>query len=310
MIYDYKDGIFGVDSYYAGLHGRTMVYIIVSGGRAAIIDTANNAAIKPMMDALNELGLRSSDIDYICLTHVHLDHAGGAGLFMESFPNAKLVVQKRGAWHMANPEKLIAGVQAVYGKEISDSLYGKLTPVPEERIISPDDGGEISFGGRTLCCLETPGHAKHHIIFHDPAARALFSGDAFGIMYRDPQGGRANGAIISTSPTQFDPQAMHSSIDRIKQLEPERVYLTHFGELTDVDRTAENLHSMTDAHTEIALSCKGDFAKIHEGLKKLLREEALIQDWACKGEAVNALFKVETKLSAKGLQTWHKDLLN
>ena len=305
MIYDYKNGIYGVDSFYAGLESRVMIYVITSRGRAAIIETANNGAIAPALDAASELGLSCRDIDYICLTHVHLDHAGGAGIFMESFPNARLVVQKRGVRHMVNPEKLYEGVQAVYGAKMTEQLYGRLLPIAEERIIAPLDGDEIVFGGRTLVCFETPGHAKHHMVYHDPAAKAVFTGDAYGISYKKLGDAFDRGVVITTSPTQFDPQAMHDSIERIRGLKPEKLYLTHFGELLNTDKAAESLHRQIDAHTAIALECCGDFIKIREGLVRLFQDEALTQDWPIKGDVVGRLFNVEINLSAKGLQVWY-----
>ena len=310
MIYDYKNGIYGIDSLYAGLESRAMVYIVVDAGRAAIIDTANNNAIKPTFEAMEMLGLSAGDIDYICLTHVHLDHAGGAGLFMESFPNARLVLQKRGVRHMVNPEKLLAAVRAVYGDRVTEKLYGNLLPIPEERIIAPGDGDEITFGNRSLSCLETPGHAKHHMIFHDHLTDSVFTGDAYGISYKELGDGYARGVIITTSPTQFDPEAMHSSIKKIGALNPQKLYLTHFGELDNTEKVAEALHRQVDAHVSLAEDCEGDYVKIHDGLRDILREESLIQDWPCKGDAVNKLFKVETELSAQGLVVWYSDKNN
>lgn len=305
MIYDYKNGIYGIDSFYAGMEARAMIYVITSNGRATIIDTANNEAISPVLDATKELGLSCNDVDYICLTHVHLDHAGGAWLFMERFPNAKLVVQKRGVRHMINPQKLYEGVQAVYGSKVTEQLYGELIPISGERILAPDDGDEVVFGGRTLVCLEAPGHAKHHMIFHDPAAKAVFTGDTYGISYRELGVGCACGVVITTSPTQFDPDEMHRSIERIRALNPERLYLTHFGELMNLDRISESLHRQVDAHADLALKCGGNFIKIREGLVKYFQEEALIQDWLTKGDALRELFNFEINLSAKGLQVWY-----
>jgi glyoxylase-like metal-dependent hydrolase (beta-lactamase superfamily II) len=168
-------GIYAVDSAYTG-PGVAAIHLIEHGGRAALVDTGNNAALHHVEQALKETGLSPEAVDYVLLTHIHLDHAGGAGAFMQAFPNAKLVVHPRGARHMVEPSKLFAGVSAVYGPERAKELYGELIPVPADRASSrPPKGHELNLAGRVIRVFDTPGHARHHVCLlrHRRAAASL-----------------------------------------------------------------------------------------------------------------------------------------
>ncbi len=166
---------------------------------------------------------------YIIVTHVHLDHAGGAGLLLKECPNATVVVHPRGARHLVNPKKLAAGARAVYGDSFSD-LFDPIVPVPEERLLVKEDGKTLSIGENcTLEFLDTPGHAKHHFSIYDPVSNGLFTGDTVGIRYQQLIREGINFFVPSTSPNHFDPDAMKTSINRIRKLGVDRIYFGHFG---------------------------------------------------------------------------------
>lgn len=305
MILDYKNGVFSVDAGYEG-DERTAVYIIRDEGRAAIVETAHNRALASVMDALLVLGIPSANVDYIFVTHVHLDHAGGAGKFMELFKNAKLVVHPRGARHMAAPDKLIDSVEKVYGKEEALRLYGKLVPVQKERIIAAADGQIFCVGSRTVACTETAGHAKHHLIFHDLAANVIFAGDAFGISYprmKTADGGRW--AVPSTSPVQFEPEEMKVSVMKILCSDAEKVYLTHYGEVNNLRAVAEQLIREIDRSVAMTRCVCGDLDAIMEGLRGAYLCEGKISGWRESEDALLKLLELDIKLNAQGLQAWY-----
>ncbi|HEX5305969.1 MAG TPA: MBL fold metallo-hydrolase, partial [Dyella sp.] len=160
-------------------------YLVVEGDRAAFIDCGTNYAVPRMLAALDAAGLTPEHVDWLILTHVHLDHAGGAGELIAQLPNAKLVVHSRGARHMIDPSQLWAGASAVYGEAVMDETYGRLRPIPAERVVEAPDGHVVHLAGRPLLCIDTPGHARHHITIYDERANVCFTGDTFGLSYRE-----------------------------------------------------------------------------------------------------------------------------
>ncbi|NTV11396.1 MAG: MBL fold metallo-hydrolase, partial [Zoogloea sp.] len=240
---DFSHGVSAIESGY-GWEGLAAVHLVVEKGRAAVVDTGSNASLPKVLAALAEKGVAPEAVDWVLITHIHLDHAGGAGSFMAAFPNAKLVVHPRGARHLAEPSKLFAGVAAVYGEERAKALYGELLPVPVERIVEANDGLELDLAGRTIRVFDTPGHARHHVCYFDAASRSFFTGDTFGLSYRELDVDGRPSIIPTSTPVQFDPAAMHASIDRMLAESPVAMYLTHFSRVEDVPRLAADLHRL------------------------------------------------------------------
>jgi glyoxylase-like metal-dependent hydrolase (beta-lactamase superfamily II) len=250
-LYRHPHGISAVDTEY--VHpGHAAAHIIVDGGRAAFVDVGTNDSVPYLLAALAELGIERSAVDYLLLTHVHLDHAGGAGALVRELPNAQVRVHPRGAPHMIDPARLIAGSKEVYGEARFQALYGELLPIPAARVQSVADGERVQLGGRSLELIHTPGHALHHLAVVDTVHRALFSGDTFGISYRALD--TANGAFIipTTTPTQFDPQQHLQSVDRMLGYQPESIYLMHFSRVTEVPRLGQELKEQIRELTRIA----------------------------------------------------------
>src|SRR5215469_11391196 len=160
-IYRHPHGIFAIDAEYL-YAGHAAAHLIVDSGRAAFVDVGTNDSVPYLLAALDELGIPRAAVDYVLLTHVHLDHAGGAGRLMRELPGARAVLHPRGAPHMLDPSKLIAGSRAVYGPERFARLYGELLPIPRERMLVTTDGQRVPLGNRTLELIHTPGHALHH----------------------------------------------------------------------------------------------------------------------------------------------------
>ncbi|MFK2905712.1 MBL fold metallo-hydrolase [Dyella ginsengisoli] len=283
-------------------------YLVVEGGRAAFIDCGTNYAVPRMMAALDEAGLTPEHVDWLILTHVHLDHAGGAGELMAQLPHAKLVVHPRGARHMIDPSQLWAGASAVYGETVMDETYGRLRPIPAERVVEAPDGHIVHLGDRPLLCIDTPGHAKHHIAIYDEKANACFTGDTFGLSYRELDTDKGAFIIPTTSPVQFDPEALHDSIDRLLAMKPEAMYLTHYGRVEQVERLAADLHAQIDAMVALAREANGKPNR-HETLKSALADlyasRAEAHGWLQGREALESLvLGMDITLNAQGLEVW------
>jgi glyoxylase-like metal-dependent hydrolase (beta-lactamase superfamily II) len=302
---DYGLGIHALDAGYLR-PGLAAVHFIVQDGRVALVDTGTHLPI--VLAGLQALGLSTASVDYILLTHVHLDHAGAAGALMAHCPQARLVVHPRGAPHMADPTRLIAGATAVYGAETFRALYGEILPVAAGRIIEAGDGFTLDFHGRRLRFLDTPGHARHHLCIHDPASGGVFTGDAFGLSYREFDVDGHPFIFPTTTPVQFEPEAAHASIDRILALGPSFACLTHFGRVGELPRLAGDLHALLDAFVALAEAAPAEGGQRHAWL--VVELEALLlarlRRHGCRLEdaALRQLLAHDLALNAQGLVVW------
>lgn len=304
-----EHGIHAIDTHYVR-ERLDASHLIVREGRAAFVDCGANSSIPHLMGALETLDVDPAAVDYLLLTHIHLDHAGGAGKLMRQLPNATVVVHPRGARHLSEPAKLEAGTRATYGDAVYDKLYGELVPVAAERIHAAEDEEVVTLGGSRLRCLHTPGHALHHIAFHDEDADVVFTGDIFGISYRVFDNPAGEPFIFpTTTPTQFDPEQMHASIDRIAALDPEAVYLTHYSRVENVKRLAADLHRDVDRFVEIAepLFDSPDAETrirhaLHDYLARRLAEHGTRMDPTQR----ETWLAMDVNLDADGLVAWDK----
>jgi glyoxylase-like metal-dependent hydrolase (beta-lactamase superfamily II) len=282
-------------------------HLIVANGRGAFVDTGTNHSVPRLLAALESHGLAPQDVDYVILTHVHLDHAGGAGLLMSRLPNAKLIVQSRGAKHMVDPAKLMEGVRAVYGDEITARDYGELVPIPATRVITPADGTVIELGGRALRFIETPGHALHHICIWDEASRGWFTGDTFGLAYPALATPHGDHVVPATAPVQFDPQALHASVRRLLEAQPRVIYVTHYGAVPYPERIGQQLLAQIDAMVQAARAL-ADVPDRHEKLKAAFRAIYVAELRRCGSTLSDAELDVwlatDVELNAQGLGVW------
>ena len=234
------DGISVIDSEYYS-KDFAAIYLLKQKNKVIIIETGTNYSVPYVKEALSQIGLSFSDVSYVIPTHVHLDHAGGAGLLMMQCQNAALVVHPRGARHLIDPSKLVAGAKAVYGENKFKEYYGEIFPIDANRVIQSDDNFILDFDGRELRFIESPGHARHHFCIWDKATKSMFTGDTFGISYRDLDHQDELYILPSTSPVQFDPEALIQSINRIMEFKPERVCLTHFSAIKPTKKATNKL---------------------------------------------------------------------
>lgn len=303
---DFDDGITAIDVDYVR-PGLAASHLVVDRGRAAFVDTGTSWSVPNLLAALQARGVDTAQVDWVLTTHVHLDHAGGAGELMHHLPNARCVVHPRGARHLADPAKLVAGSIAVYGEERYRQLYGEIVPVPEGRMLVPADGERITLGRRTLELVHTPGHALHHYCVVDLDHRRIFSGDNFGISYRDfDVDGRAF-IFPTTTPVHFDPEAMIASVDRLMSYDPVGIYLTHFGEVSDLERLARELKQRVAAFAGLARrlsAMPGRTAAMRSEMFALL--SAWLDEHGYAGDAAqrHRLLDDDVELNVQGLEVW------
>jgi glyoxylase-like metal-dependent hydrolase (beta-lactamase superfamily II) len=282
-------------------------HIVMEDGRAAFVDVGTNDSVPLLLAALAGLGLAPQSVDWVILTHVHLDHAGGAGELMRHLPEARLAVHPRGARHMVDPSKLAAGVTAVYGAEVYRRDYGELVPVPAERVVEAGEGFVAELAGRPLRFLDTPGHARHHVCVWDEKARSFFTGDTFGLAYPDFTTARGPLLIPTTTPVQFEPDAFHTSIDRMVGFGPEAMYLTHYSRIGDVPARAAELHAGIDAHVRLAREADGREDRgpwLREALAQYFERRAAEHGVGLPPARVRELLATDIDLNAQGLEVW------
>jgi glyoxylase-like metal-dependent hydrolase (beta-lactamase superfamily II) len=226
-------------------------HLVVDHGRAAFVDTGTTHSVQNLLAALEAKGVDRADVDWVLATHVHLDHAGGAGALMRELPNARCAVHPRGASHLVKPSKLIAGSISVYGEARYRELYGEIVPIEQSRIFVPEDGATITLGERRLELIHTPGHALHHYCVVDEAHELIFSGDTFGISYRDFDVNGREFIFPTTTPVHFDPEALCRSVDRLMSYAPRSIFLTHYGEVRDLARLAREMKERVLAYADL-----------------------------------------------------------
>ena len=282
-------------------------YLIVERGRAAFVDTGTNHSVPRLLAALVAAGLAPDAVDMVIATHVHLDHAGGAGLLMQELPRARLVAHPRGARHLVDPVHLIKGATVVYGAEEIERSYGTLVGVAADRVVETADGMTLELAGRPLLFLDTPGHAMHHHCIWDERSRGFFTGDTFGLSYREFDTGRGAWIMPTTTPVQFQPEALRRSIERILAFSPQQIFVTHYGPVGDVPRLADLFLAQLDEMVVLARS----LAKApdrHEALKRGL-ETIHLRSLRAHGvdlsdQRIRELLALDFELNAQGIGIW------
>ena len=299
-------GISAVDAEYVR-PGLAAAHIIEHRGRAAFVDVGTTLSVPYLLDALERLGIARSAVDLLLLTHVHLDHAGGAGALMQALPNAKAVLHPRGAPHLIDPAKLIVGTRAVYGEALFERLYGDIVPIAADRVVVTKDADRVALAGRPFEIIHTPGHALHHQCFVDLDHAGVFTGDTFGLSYRELD--TAQGAFIvpTTTPTQFDPEQLIASIDRIVSYRPESVYLMHYGRVTGAQKLAADLKAQVPQFVQIARrnsSLPNPKGAIEKEMRELWISLARKHGVTLPDADINALLNDDIDLNAQGLVAW------
>jgi glyoxylase-like metal-dependent hydrolase (beta-lactamase superfamily II) len=308
LVIDQGADIYTIDTGYQR-KGLVASHLIHHKGRYAFIDVGTSSCLHTIRLVMSIMKIRPKQVDYVMVTHVHLDHAGAAGTLMQELPQAQLVVHPRGARHMIDPAKLIAGATAVYGEERMAYTFGDILPVAADRVIEATDEMTLSLNGRELLFLDTPGHARHHYCVFDELSQGFFTGDTFGLAYSPLAVNGRSFVFPTTTPVQFDPDAMHASIDRLMSFKPEKMFLTHFGCLPDPEQAASQLHQYIDSFVSIANNIEvAETSSCMAELRKALQAYLIItlRDFGCQmpEQDILPIMNMDLDLNAQGLCYW------
>jgi glyoxylase-like metal-dependent hydrolase (beta-lactamase superfamily II) len=282
-------------------------HLVVDEGRAAFVDTGTTHSLPNLLGALEAKGIDRGDVDWVLATHVHLDHAGGAGALMHALPNARCAVHPRGAPHLVKPGKLIAGAIAVYGEEQFRAVYGEIVPIDAARIFQPEDGARVTLGGRELELIHTPGHALHHYCIVDAAHELVFSGDTFGISYRDFDVDGREFIFPTTTPVHFDPEALCRSVDRLMSYAPRSIFLTHYAEVRDLPRLARELKERIVAYADLGIRYRDAperASKLRHGMFAMMGSWLDAHGFARDDGERHRLLDGDVELNCQGLEVW------
>ena len=282
-------------------------YLIEDEGRAAFVDTGCYLSVPALLATLDDKNIKRENVDYILLTHIHLDHAGGAGELIKHLPNAKVYVHEYGANHLIDPSKLRAGVIDVYGELFFKQFLGDLIPTPKDKVITAKDGDVITLGTRSLKFVDSPGHARHHVCIWDEKSQGIFSGDTLGVSYREFDTDQGELIFPPTTPVQFDPDAWKNTIELLMRLKPKYAYLTHFNRVEFTTKSANMLIEHIDGFVNIAESLKDQSNRhkaIKEGLLNYLLEIATKHGVVLDEAQQIKLFKGDLEICAQGLGVW------
>lgn len=221
------------------------VYVIQTTDGLVLIDTGPGSTLPRLEAGLRELGLNPAEIRHLVLTHIHLDHAGASGSLLESHPEARLYVHEVGAPHMIDPGRLISSASRIYGA-LMDPLWGDFLPCPEERVVALSGGDTIQIADLRLDVVYTPGHASHHVSFHEPERNVVFTGDVAGVKVPPSR-------LVwpPTPPPDIDVAAWHESVALLRELDPDQLYIAHFGPVADVNQTLDQLDGRLDEFVQL-----------------------------------------------------------
>jgi glyoxylase-like metal-dependent hydrolase (beta-lactamase superfamily II) len=308
---EHAGGVLAIDSGFVR-ENMTACYLVEAGSEVAFIEVGSNSSTPRLMSVLEMRGWKPDDVRYVIVTHVHLDHAGGAGSLMQLLPNATFLVHPYGARHMTDPAKLEAGSRAVYGDRKFEEMYGTLIPVAAERVQIMEDGDKATLGNRELRFMDSPGHARHHFCVHDSHTNGWFTGDTFGLSYREFD--TENGAFLlpTTTPIQFDPEPLKDSVRKLVAINPDCMYLTHFGRVENVQKLAAKMIEGVDVFVEFAERYKN-----HDQRRQKI--ESAMADWLLSGlrehgvslseEQCLQILQPDIKLNTQGIEFWldHRD---
>lgn len=300
---DLGQGISCIDANYVK-PGLACFYLLEHNGACAIIETGTAHSVENLQYTLAQKSIDASQIRYVIPTHVHLDHAGGAGAMMKLFPDATLMVHPKGAKHLIHPERLVASSIDVYGQEAFSALYGEIVPIEADRVQVTKDGQDLDLNGRKLHFRHTPGHADHHFCVWDELSKGWFSGDMFGVSYQAMRFAGGDFVMASTTPTQFRPEAFEESVAVLKSYSPQRMYLTHYGELNYSDQMADLLCKQVRAYPELALEYGDDLPELERRIVDFTLECLAPVGLSDVAKTVASLVKLDAGLNAQGLSVW------
>ncbi len=300
-ITDLGNEVFQIDTRMAGYPGITAGYLIRSS-RPCLVETGTASSAPIVREALASLGVGSTDLATVVVTHIHLDHAGGVGDIADMYPAAEVVVHRKGARHLADPSRLMASARMVYRNAL-DVLFGTLAPVPAHRIRSLDDVGTVDLGdGRRLESHYSPGHAKHHVGLVDSASGDLYVGDAAGVYIPDTGDLRP-----ATPPPDFDLEIALASLRKFGALRPTRLLFSHYGPVEDVSAILERSAEEITVWVERTRQARAAGMDLDHAIA-MVREQTLSRYLALRSDADPAVAARFERISGTGANVtgiWH-----
>jgi glyoxylase-like metal-dependent hydrolase (beta-lactamase superfamily II) len=302
--FDAAPGIRGIDTIMCGREKATSAYL-VEADRPALVETGPTTSLTAVLEGLATLGVGADDLAHIIVTHIHLDHAGGAGALAPHFPRATIWVHERGTPHLADPSKLVASAARIYGEETLHQLFGPVEPIPPERLRSLTDGDTVSLGDRRIEVVYTPGHASHHVCLVDDATQSIFVGDALGVFLPDVRILRP-----ATPPPEFDMELAVQSISAVLERRPSRLLFSHFGPADDVTELCRVAAQRIEGWAEIveqALTETDEVVEVVRILKERTAAEMAVSSGLTPGEVQDRLEVLSSyEMNALGLMRYVK----
>jgi len=300
------DGIWCIDTGYHRPH-YDAAYLLVDGGRAAFWDTGTNFAVPRLLATLQALGLGRDAVDWVIPSHVHLDHAGGAGRLMQELPAARMLLHPRGLRHLVDPSALQQAVLQIYGAEAVARDYGTLVPVAAERITTTQDGMRLTLGTRRLEFAHTPGHAQHHHCLWDERSGGWFAGDTFGVSYREFDSAAGAWILAISTPVQFDPPTLRKSVQRLLTRQPRCMYLTHYGRVGDIERLGPELLDGIDRLVALGRATPAGpdrDERLRAALTRQVQQQARAHGCSLGDAEVADALDMDLTLNTQGLGIW------
>ncbi len=286
--YAVGDGIYLIDSFMGGIPDFTAVYAVTGSEGIALIDTAVSSSAKSILAGLRFLELDADDVRYVVITHLHLDHAGGAGFLLPVLQKATVVVDELAVPHLAEPHRLMESARRALGKFAP--LYGDLEPIPRDRMLVASEGMTLELGGRSLSLLYCPGHARTHWCSVDSATGALFSGDALGVYLRSSE------MVFPVTPLpDFDAGEMRKTLGRLRDLDAPATYFPHFGKGGSSRKMAQD--SLEALEVMIDIIRQG----LSEGQERSLIVEHVLERFPAKEERERMLLIGNVQLNLGGI---------
>jgi glyoxylase-like metal-dependent hydrolase (beta-lactamase superfamily II) len=305
-----RDGeIVTIDTRYLDRPEFAAAYLVSHFGHGVFVDNNTAFATPRLISAAARAGLEPRAIDFIVVTHVHLDHSGGTQRLLERCPNATVLCHPRAVRHLTDPTRLVASAKMVYGEKRFAELYGEILPIDAARVQPLADAEVIDWRGRQLVFLQTRGHAKHHICMHDPSSGSLFSGDAFGLAYPHLSRLSTRGVPFvfpSSSPTDFEPEEALATLERIVDLEPRAVFPTHYGAVPAVREAASEVRWHLERYRGLLVEASSReesgeslVAFCRSGIRKIF-EEALDRHGIAQS-VLDGYLEMDASLNAAGI---------
>lgn len=287
------------------MHGKVhnLSCYFIPAERPTLVEPGPESSLDNVIAGLDRLGVGPDDLAWIVVTHVHLDHGGGAGKLAERFPNATVVVHQQGARHLHSPDRLVASATRVYGEENMATMWGSMRPVDQSRLWAVDEGDRIDMGGgRHLEVMYTPGHAKHLMCLVDSASGGVFVGDAVGITLPHSHLVRP-----TVPPPDIDPDLIVAQLERLKARRVTSINFAHFGIDTDVEEMLDQAIRRVRRWDEITAAAVGDGADVAELARRLAHHTH--EDYLAEGYADEVIAAAEDRtnyeMEASGLWRAH-----